>query len=95
MIEKDMQRQMISVGPAIMMGKPVIACTRIIVELILDKLAAGETIDQFLEARPRLKRKSAYTALAYAADILRANNVERNRDHLVNNDGRLELGSLD
>lgn len=34
--------------PAVMMGKPVINSTRITVELILEKLAAGETIEQIL-----------------------------------------------
>ena len=36
-----------------MMGKPVITGTRP-VELILEKFAAGETIEQLLEAYPRL-----------------------------------------
>jgi len=40
-----------------MMGKPVIAGTRITGELILEKLAAGETIEEILEAHPRLTRK--------------------------------------
>ncbi|MBC2763354.1 MAG: DUF433 domain-containing protein, partial [ANME-2 cluster archaeon] len=35
-----MQRHLIQSDPAIMMGKPVIAGTRITVELILEKLAA-------------------------------------------------------
>lgn len=35
--------QKIVSDPKIMMGKPVIARTRITVELILEKLAAGET----------------------------------------------------
>jgi uncharacterized protein (DUF433 family) len=35
--------QKIVSNPKIMMGKPVISGTRIPVELILDKLAAGET----------------------------------------------------
>ena len=43
--------------PAVLMGKPVIAGTRITVELVLEKLSAGETIDQILEAHPRLTRK--------------------------------------
>ncbi len=37
-------QQLIISNPAVMMGKPVIAGTRITVELILEKLAAGETI---------------------------------------------------
>lgn len=40
--------------PAVMMGKPVVAGTRITVELILEKLAAGETMEQLLQAHPRL-----------------------------------------
>ena len=35
-----------------MMGKPVIAGTRITVELILEKLAAGETIEQIFRGSP-------------------------------------------
>jgi uncharacterized protein (DUF433 family) len=55
-----------------MMGKPVIAGTRITVELILEKLAAGETIEQILEAHPRLPRESISAALDFAARALRA-----------------------
>jgi uncharacterized protein (DUF433 family) len=40
--------------PDVMMGKPVVKGTRIAVELILDKLAAGETEAQILAAPPRL-----------------------------------------
>jgi uncharacterized protein (DUF433 family) len=58
--------------PHIMMGKPVIAGTRITVELILQKLAAGESIEQILEAHPRLTREAVHAALAFAADALRA-----------------------
>jgi uncharacterized protein (DUF433 family) len=47
------EKKMIISDPAIMMGKPVIAGTRITVELILEKLAAGETVDQVLDAHPR------------------------------------------
>jgi uncharacterized protein (DUF433 family) len=58
---------LISTDPAVMMGKPVVAGTRITVELILDKLAAGETVDQVLQAHPRLTRESVQAALAFAA----------------------------
>lgn len=68
------QAQIIS-DPAIMMGKPVIAGTRITVELILDKLAAGETLEQILAAHPRLTTESVQAAFAYAARSLRADIV--------------------
>ena len=67
-----MQQQLIVADPAIMMGKPTVAGTRITVELILEKLAAGETVEQLLEAHPRLTREAIYAALAFAAEVLRA-----------------------
>ncbi len=62
-------------NPSVMMGKPVIAGTRITVELILEKLAAGETVEQILDAHPRLTREGIQAALAFAADALRADVV--------------------
>ena len=62
-----MQTQLIESNPNIMMGKPVVAGTRITVELILEKLAAGETIDQLLEAHPRLTKAAIQAAIEFAA----------------------------
>jgi uncharacterized protein (DUF433 family) len=61
--------------PKIMMGKPVVVGTRITVELIVKRLAAGETIEQILEAYPHLTRESVLAALDFAADALRADFV--------------------
>ncbi len=68
-------RDWIISDPAVMMGKPVIAGTRITVELILEKLAAGETVEDLLEAHPRLTREAIQAALAFAAEALRADIV--------------------
>jgi uncharacterized protein (DUF433 family) len=68
-------REWIVSNPSVMMGKPVIIGTRITVELILEKLAAGETIDDLLEAHPRLTREAIQAALAFAAEALRADVV--------------------
>jgi len=68
-------REWIVSNPSVMMGKPVIVGTRITVELILEKLAAGETIDELLEAHPRLTREAIQAALAFAAEALRADVV--------------------
>ena len=61
--------------PKIMMGKPTVAGTRITVELILEKLAAGETIDQILSEHPRLTTEGIRAAIAFAAEALRADVV--------------------
>ena len=72
-----MKNDLIKSDPSIMMGKPVVAGTRITVELILKKLAAGETTEQLLEAHPRLTRDAVLAALAYAAEVVRSLSPER------------------
>jgi uncharacterized protein (DUF433 family) len=59
-------------NPAIMMGKPTIAGTRITVESILERLAAGESHEQIIEANPRLTANDIRAALAFAAQVLHA-----------------------
>jgi len=66
---------LIQSNPSIMMGKPVIAGTRLTVELILDKLAAGESIEEIIQAHPRLNREAVLEAIAFAARSLRADIV--------------------
>ena len=58
-----------------MMGKPVIAGTRITVELVLEKLAAGESVDQILSEHPRLTEAGIRAAIAFAVEALRADVV--------------------
>ena len=70
-----MPEKLIVSDPAVMMGKPVITGTRITVELILEKLAGGETIEQILEAHPRLTREGIQAALSFAAETLRSDVV--------------------
>ena len=61
---------LITSDPGVMLGKPVVAGTRITVEMILRKLGAGEGIDQLLDAHPRLTREAVLAALAFAASTL-------------------------
>ncbi|HZB94367.1 MAG TPA: DUF433 domain-containing protein [Herpetosiphonaceae bacterium] len=74
-----MKPHLIESNPSIMMGKPVVAGTRITVELILEKLAAGESPEQLIEAHPRLTRQMLSAALEFAAQALRADVVYRIR----------------
>ena len=55
-----------------MMGKPVVAGTRITVELILEKLAAGESPGQITEEHPRLTEREVRAALDFAGKALKA-----------------------
>ena len=67
-----MDKRLIISDPAIMMGKPVVRGTRITVELILEKLAAGETVEQILSAHPHLTEEGIRAAIAFAAEALKA-----------------------
>lgn len=64
-MNKFMRR--IHIDPKIMMGKPVIAKTRVPVHLILDLLAQGYDVKRVLEAYPVLKKEDVTAALAFAA----------------------------
>ncbi len=60
----------VEINADIMQGKPVIRGTRIPVELLLRKLAEGATIEDLLDAYPRLAADDIRGALAYAADTI-------------------------
>ena len=64
--------QYITSSPDILFGKPCVSGTRISVELILEKLSAGETVDQILDAHPRLTLEGIKSALSFAANALKA-----------------------
>ena len=70
-----MGAELIHSDPTVMMGKPIVVGTRITVELILEKLSAGETVEQILEAHPRLTKEGVLAALNFAAQALRADVV--------------------
>jgi uncharacterized protein (DUF433 family) len=55
--------------PAVMGGKPCIAGTRIPVDLLLRKLAAGETRERLLADYPALSAPDIDAALGYAAAL--------------------------
>lgn len=62
-------RQQIDCNPAVMMGKPCVKGTRITVELIVEKLAYGETTEQIIESYPHITQENISACLFYAADL--------------------------
>lgn len=58
--------------PKIMMGKPIVDGAWITVELILEKLAASESLKQLIEEHPRLTEQTIREALDFAGKALKA-----------------------
>lgn len=61
--------------PEVMLGKPVIRGTRITVEILLEKLASGASIDDLLADYPALARDDVLAALAYARQVVGTDEV--------------------
>ena len=57
----------IVVDPKIMLGKPVIKGTRLPVEIIVEKVAYGASVDDLRRDYPFLKDDDVRAALLYAA----------------------------
>ncbi len=60
----------ITIDPKVLVGKPVIKGSRLPIEIILEKLAYGETEDEILKEYPFLKKEDIKAALLYAAKTL-------------------------
>ena len=57
-------------NPKIMFGKPVIKGTRITVELILGKIADGESVEDILSSYPHLTREQILACVGFARKAL-------------------------
>ena len=66
MTERTLLKRIV-VDPKIMLGKPVIKGTRLPVEIIIEKVAYGATIENLRKDYPFLKESDIRAALLYAA----------------------------
>ncbi|HKL32113.1 MAG TPA: DUF433 domain-containing protein [Tangfeifania sp.] len=57
--------------PGKLFGKPTIINTRISVDLILEKLAAGDSVEDLLAAYPKLTNDDIIACLLFAADSIK------------------------
>jgi len=64
-------REHISADPQVCHGKPCVAGTRVMVSVILDNLAAGQSVDEILASYPTVTAEAVRATLAYAADLAR------------------------
>jgi uncharacterized protein (DUF433 family) len=66
----------IVVDPTVRQGQPVVRGSRILVEDVLDLLAAGQTSDRIRrDAIPDLSDADIQACLAYAAQVIRGEEV--------------------
>lgn len=70
-MNKQLWKNRIVTNAEILSGKPVIAGTRISVELILDCLASGWSVTEFIENYPHVSRENVLAALGFAAEVIR------------------------
>ena len=65
--------------PGILGGIPVFVGTRVPLRNLIDFLAAGESIDDFLDAFPSVSRQQAVAALELACEVLNTNRTYPNQ----------------
>ena len=70
-------REHINSDPKIMFGKPVIKGTRIPVDLILEKLAAGETQAQLLSAYTSISAADISACLQFASESVKSEIIHK------------------
>jgi uncharacterized protein (DUF433 family) len=64
-------REYVTVDPEVCHGKPCVKGTRVMVSVILDNLAVGQTPEEIVESYPSVTREAIQASLAYAADLAR------------------------
>lgn len=61
----------IIVDDTVLGGKPIVRGTRITVDLLMDRLADGWTMDDIVAAYPRLRRDDVLAAISFVAEVFR------------------------
>ena len=56
--------------PDILGGTPVFVGTRVPVRILFERLAAGDSVDTFLDAFPSVRREQAVAVLELAEDLV-------------------------
>ena len=59
----------ISIDPEVNGGKPTVTGTRVSVQTVLGHLSAGDSVEDVLDAYPRLTREDVLACLEYAVEL--------------------------
>ena len=68
---EEVDRLLINIDPEIMSGTPVFEGTRVPVDALLNNLAAGVSLDEFLENFPTVSREQALAVLKFSSETLK------------------------
>ena len=63
-------KKIVSSKPGVMGGTPVFSGTRVPIQTLIDYLEAGDSIDDFLEGFPSVKRKQVISFLEQAQTLV-------------------------
>jgi uncharacterized protein (DUF433 family) len=69
---KSSLESLVSCSPDLMSGTPVFAGTRVPVKNLLDYLAAGDSLADFLNQFPTVKREQAIALLSFTEELILA-----------------------
>lgn len=69
--EEAVERLPINIDPEIMSGTPVFKGTRVPVEALMNNLADGVSLDEFLENFPTVSREQAQAILSFSTETLK------------------------
>ncbi|MSR65620.1 MAG: DUF433 domain-containing protein [Verrucomicrobiae bacterium] len=67
-----MKKKVVSIDPEVMGGTPCFTGTRVPVQTLMDYIEAGDSIDDFLDGFPTVKREQVIAFLEEAKDRLLA-----------------------
>jgi len=66
----DRSSSVIHCDPEILSGAPVFVATRVPVRILFEYLAAGDSLDEFLDAFPSVRREQAVAVIELARDMM-------------------------
>jgi uncharacterized protein (DUF433 family) len=69
--DRSINQLPITIDPEIVSGTPVFTGTRVPIETLLDNLAAGVSLDDFLDNFPTVTREQALAVLNFSNETLK------------------------
>ena len=74
---KNVLLNRITINPKVCFGKPTVRNLRYPVEMVLDLLSAGMTVDEILGDYPDLEKEDILACLHFASKLISVNSVNK------------------